>query len=250
MIGGPLKRSTLFVHIERTGGTSIHKVLKVSYPEHNYVFSHVGQLRKDSEKLRSVLAHTDCYIGGHFSLPDFENTIVRCEPGRFITCSCVRDPIERIVSLYQYHLRCPTALGSVYQATKGRGFEYFYDYLAEHDPGVVKNAQCAYLSGGDFVLAKLAVEKRFDCVADQSRIGDLVDFVVRSVGAGAVGPVPHLNANSLSAKDPAVIDRHVGPALRRRIESDNIDDVLLREYLVRECAGLALGSPSKPPLTD
>ncbi|GJE71250.1 hypothetical protein CHKEEEPN_2794 [Methylorubrum podarium] len=103
---------------------------------------------------------------------------------------------------------------------------------------MVVNSQCRYLSGAGFVEARIAVEKTFDAVADLSRIDDLLSYVVKLTGGEAASAVPKLNSNAESASNPEVLQRLVGPALRRKMENDNAEDLVLREFLLNDFDGL------------
>ncbi|MBB2961784.1 sulfotransferase family 2 domain-containing protein [Methylobacterium sp. R2-1] len=243
-------KSAILVHNERTGGNSIHQAIGSIYHGRIILLNSPKEFCEKKGRIVAALSDEPYYIAGHVPLLDFRGLMEGSQRENMIVFSCIRDPIERIVSLYKFNLRVPGALGPVHAATTGRGFAYFYSYMAEKHSSMVMNSQCRYLSGGGFVAARMAIETAFDAVADLSRINDLVSYVAKLSGGEITAPAPKLNSNADSASDPDVLQQFVGPALRRKMENDNTEDLVLREHLLRDHDGLFRSNYSADKVED
>jgi hypothetical protein len=87
----------VFLHIPKTGGLSILSTIKREFP---YCRMFVAKFPPDAEALRNMTdAEVNNFdvIAGHFG----GDLLVRLRPPR-VVFTCVRDPIERIISLYDF----------------------------------------------------------------------------------------------------------------------------------------------------
>ncbi|WP_196773979.1 sulfotransferase family 2 domain-containing protein [Methylorubrum extorquens] len=234
---GHPNKSAILVHNERTGGNSLHEAVGSLYGSKSILINSPIDLNIQKKTIVEALFEAPHYVAGHVTLPEFQNALKGIERKDIVFFTCIRDPIERIVSLYNFNLRVPAALGSVYKETAGKGFSYFYFYMVANYPSMVVNSQCRYLSGAGFVEARIALENTFDAVADLSRIDDLLSHVVKLTGGKTTSTAPRLNSNAESASNSEVVRRLVGPALRRKMESDNTEDLVLRECLLNDYDG-------------
>lgn len=83
-----------FIHIPKTGGASVHEYLLSKFDRSTYMPAHLEpmiDLYRDRLKREEYR-----YVHGHFRL----DTIAQCYTGKFFTIA--RNPIERVVSLYNF----------------------------------------------------------------------------------------------------------------------------------------------------
>ena len=86
----PVGRSAVFMHIQKTAGTSITEAVRPHYQ--NDIVSHGDYLKHDAASLKNIR-----FISGHFG---FEYAR-RFMDGRY-SFTFLRDPVERILSLYYF----------------------------------------------------------------------------------------------------------------------------------------------------
>jgi len=129
----------IFLHIRKTGGTSIVRQALDHYGYQN-VCNHGDYMGKRPDDLRRLP-----FVSGHFGF-DYARTLL---PGRF-SFTFLRDPIERIISLYCFcRLQDPDEF-PIYRAAATRDLEGFLQ-AADHD-GLVRayiwNSQVWCLAAG------------------------------------------------------------------------------------------------------
>jgi len=98
----PLNESVLvFLHIKKTGGISLQKLIQEQYPDRFYGNDHSALKKKikikksDIEKIPNGSA-----VANHWIYDDFKSIKDRCN---FVTI--IRDPVDRIVSAYNFYLQ-------------------------------------------------------------------------------------------------------------------------------------------------
>lgn len=118
-------QSALFLHIQKTAGTSIQEMARGLYGNEN-VISHGDYL---------TLKHDECtavpFISGHFSY-EFARPLMG---GRY-SFTFLRDPVDRLISLYTFcAAQCPS-LHPLYAAANGRKL---HDFLKLVEKSAVSN---------------------------------------------------------------------------------------------------------------
>ncbi len=181
----PTRQSTvIFVHIPKTAGTSLHTTMTVQYGHgRSYWFGkqqgeaeakqHFAELSVENrKKLRLIRGHIP--FGWHEHVP-----------GPFTYISLLRDPVDRVISLYFYGLK---AVGTLWheQATAAGSLR---NYIESGVTLLTDNAQVRQLSGSSppfgqvtqetLDLAKKNVEQYFCLVGMQSRFDESLTLMHR-----------------------------------------------------------------------
>jgi Sulfotransferase family len=109
-----LLRNALFLHIQKTAGTSVQEIARGVYGN-SMVLSHDDYKKIDREE-----CHSYKFISGHFDYSFARPLMV----GRY-SFTFLRNPIDRVISLYDFYLtRDPSQheLSSIAQKTDLEGF--------------------------------------------------------------------------------------------------------------------------------
>ncbi len=183
-----------FVHIPKTAGTTLHKILTHQYPR---VFIHHDHQGPACPELAARITAADPQIViGHFSVG-----LHRFIPGvRYLTC--LRHPVSRIVSLYYHALNTP---GHYLHNAIVENNMNFADYVSSGLSGELSNGMTRMLAGvEDFHHG--AVDENTLSLA-KSNIETLFDGVVlsESFDAGIL-----MTASTLGWKNPYYLRRKVG----------------------------------------
>lgn len=134
---------TIVLHIQRTGGSSFDKMLQKQF--HNGFVSrqikHFTRSRKGVTKQEywKQIKFSDSYYSSHVCYGIHE-----CLPSPYKYLAFVRDPVERIVSLYKYSLQNKDSF--YHQVAVGKTFEEFALSSKLHE---LDNGQARVLAGGD-----------------------------------------------------------------------------------------------------
>jgi hypothetical protein len=217
-------RSIIFTHIERTAGSTIHAGFRAVSNENWHVVDGAPALKR----LRIC---GPSYIGGHFSLDDVER-LAGVDIGASVNFATVRQPVERIVSLYAYIRTERSRNPRIWDALNGGSLTEFLDVTMELNPDFIRNAQCArFGSSRTFEDAKAVIAAQYRAVGTVDRLDDLVKDVAEAAG----WKEPQMPAVPLNA---AGFDDHISSGLRSRIEELTSEDTQLFQFLGRECDGL------------
>ena len=100
----PVRRPAIFMHIQKTAGTTITEAVKRHY--RNDFVSHGDYLKRDATSLKKT-----AFISGHFGF-EFSRQFME---GRY-SFTFLRDPVERILSLYYFSRTRDPAEYPIYRA--------------------------------------------------------------------------------------------------------------------------------------
>jgi len=138
------KKLIIFMHIPKTGGTTLNKIFKRSYTE-NEIYDHVpleamskhfSQLKEDDKKgIKAISGHHFYGIHDLFSKP-------------YTYFTMMRNPIERVISLYYFLKTYP---GYYEENMRNMSFEEYIDW----DPQA-RNGQIHQICGQN---SQLSLEK-------------------------------------------------------------------------------------------
>lgn len=125
-----------FVHIPKTAGTTLHKILTHQYPR--VFIHHDSDGPADAALAARILAAAPQVIMGHFSVGIHERI-----PGiRYITC--LRDPVARLVSHYHHAISDPSHY--LHEAITKNGLD-LAGYAASGLSGELSNGMTRMLAG-------------------------------------------------------------------------------------------------------
>lgn len=205
------RRLLVFVHIPKAAGTSFNDVLRRVYGRtflqfhprlHNFDMSSVT-----AEQARNVLAlSAHLPYGFHRRLgPQIakagDDGLFQGRTIHYI--SVVRDPVDRLYSLYRYVSVTPPHI--LHVTTKGMDCRTFFDYLAQSGHGALSNQQCALINGrrGDAASAIRKVEENYLAVVTLDNISGLVSYLDRTLKWPAGNAQIGVHNRTTNRNDPA-----------------------------------------------
>jgi len=208
----------VFLHIPRTGGGTLRSILAEQYAQHLTVRNPIRQRdveRANQDDIQLIQGHVD--FGFHKRLR---------RPCRYLTM--LRDPVERIISVYQYFLENPASAYAHY-ATSARDLREFVQCAPSSE---VENTQTRRLAGAEPSLEdhparmlEAALEHmrhRIEVVSLTERFAESVLLMQRSFGWNRVKPYRRQNVSSGRPSRDALSRETV-----RTIEQRNELDVVL-----------------------
>jgi len=229
-----------FVHIPKTAGTTLHKVISHQYPREKIFIHHDTQGPPSAELTARIEAQGTSVIMGHFSVG-----LHRFIPSlRYVTC--LRDPVPRLLSHYRHALHDPTHY--LHREAKSLTFAA---YVSSGLSGELSDGMTRMLAGVDdfhhaevtgqtLALAISNLETLFDAVIPSERFDEGVLLLARDLGwktpyylRRKVGRHP----GPLSAPDPETI---------RAIENHNRHDRQLYDLFSAHFAQRVDADPDLP----
>ena len=215
----------MFVHIPKCAGSSFRAVLKRWYGR-----DHVSIDSHDPEALKQRLAGRDApprAISGHFSFGMHEGAV-----SKPCYVSLVRDPVDRLVSLYKHARATPDH--SLHAAAASLDLAGFYA-LTLDEPRARRwtvGVQCYFLARRrTFDAARPIIEASYRLLAPTEAFGQFIDAAARLAGQAA-DEAPVRNQRPSPPELAAAI-----AALAPRIRSDHGEDQQLYEWVRDGFAG-------------
>ncbi len=200
------KRCLLHVHIRKTGGTSLGRVLSNRFAEDDCLrMAHRPEhAARELDGFRYVSGHVDLSVLGRFRQAPFVVT-------------CLREPIARALSVYSYYRSYPlehyAALASdlgqdAYRrrvAAMRLAGAHSIDEMIARAPEVARehfgNVQTRVLSGcpadssDERLELALAAMDRCDLVGLTERLDEAARWLTRRLGWRELGPLPRVNVS-------------------------------------------------------
>lgn len=208
-----------FVHIPKTAGTTLHKILSHQYPR---VFIHHDSLGPASPELAAKIRTADPQIimghssvGLHRFIPEI----------RYITC--LRDPISRLVSHYHHALHTPD---HYLHSPLVAGKMDLADYVASGLSGELSNGMTRMLAGVDDFHRAIVDGQTLALV--KSNIESFFEGVILSefFDAGIL-----MLAESLHWKTPYYLRRKVGHYTKASSKPDRRTQAIIQESNRLDC---------------
>jgi hypothetical protein len=226
----------IFIHVERTAGSSIHSWFapgEVPILEGRYFV--ISAFMPDVMKA-AALAPRPSYLAGHFALTDLEECGITPADIRLLF-SMTRDPVERAASLYALMRRSPDWLPHIAPFVGDRDMAYFYDFCRERE-FYFPNDQCRRISGTpSFEAAKEAIRSRYTFVGSSDR----TDLAAAALRSRLAGTLPGFRAAPVRIND--AVRQEMPAGLADRIAEDNSEDGLLHRF-VTDRGGIVFGAGS------
>jgi len=170
------QRVLIFVHIQKTAGSTVRWIIKRRYPEGAVLELGTTQDHLPLEQFKLLPQERrdayDCLIG-HIPYGLHE---LLSRPAAYITF--LRDPLERAVSQFYYICRTPT--NRIHTLTKATGFS-IVEYARNEEFGRPDNMQVRYVIGAgtqarmtadDLERAKVALCERYACFGLMERFDE------------------------------------------------------------------------------
>ena len=174
----------VFIHLFKTAGTSIHSQMRVHFGDDEVPRIIDGDSFFDEIEHAVTDGHAKA-IAGHYSFMRMGAALERIgiDKKGVTYFSFVRDPIERLVSAYNY-FRSNDEEKWHLEALSLPALEFF-EFAVVNDPQMVVNHQCLYLSEHSeptFSAAKSNIETNFAFVGATERIADIATISERKIG--------------------------------------------------------------------
>ena len=240
----------VFIHVPKTGGRTLNRLV-----------THIAGDRAwfvDSEtelgwKMAEVAPGRDLnldYIGGHFRLDYVMPLIAERRPASRPTyVTLLREPLERVFSLYLFVLRVTNALPELTKAVEGRDFDYFIEYAYDNAAWHLRDAQSWLLCGERSAeAAKKAIAQHLTVVGT-TELWDRFYSAMRTVGPlplpedvsafiANVAPEARPSCGMSRGSKPANWREAIGAAAIRKLENLNQADFELYDYVAHQRGGL------------
>jgi hypothetical protein len=138
-------RCLIFLHIPKTAGQSLHFVALRTYPEDQKIHLNILDKPVDEQMSRIPLQERSraALLWGHVPYGIHEYIPRRCD---YITI--LREPVDRVISVYKHILKSRTHVLHDHVVNQGIGLEEYV--LSDVDEGQTRNSQVRQLSGRQF----------------------------------------------------------------------------------------------------
>jgi hypothetical protein len=217
------RRNVLFVHIQKTAGMSLYNGMAKWFGNENSL----RYPRSSSEFEQQFLRLSDAEIGrfrllsGHFDLPFW----LQRELGDRLVVSVVREPVDRILSIYRYakswnQHRLHATVG---QMNVAEYVDYHVNDRSRH------NWQCRKLSGtDDFRAARDMAQTHVDLLGAVELMGMLTKALGDRLG------VPLDIGVDNRSQDPHPRRDDLDSALLAKLQSCNAEDYKLWAHVIEK----------------
>lgn len=210
------KNRLLFIHLPKTGGSTMYDIIKnhIFEGENNCLSVGNQEQFKQFQELNFEQVSAYKVIVGHMNF-----MITKRKLGesirQFFTFTILRNPVAQSISLYQYILQTPKHFK--HNKVKEMSFEEFID-----SDSYIPNMQCRIISNQHSWQATLEILKNdFDCFGTLENFDRIVEKVCQHFG-NAVPSYPILN------KSQKIVDQEaINYSLFEKILSRNEQDVKL-----------------------
>jgi hypothetical protein len=172
----------VFVHLPKTAGTTLHKIITHQYPKSRIRIHHDSDGPPSAELASRIKARDASIVMGHFSvglhafIPDL----------RYITC--LRDPAQRVISHYNHALNDP----GHYLHREATSIS-LAKYVSSGLSGELSDGMTRMLAGiSDFhhgtvtedtlAIALANIESRFDAVIPSERFDEGILLLAQDLG--------------------------------------------------------------------
>lgn len=264
----------VFIHIERTGGSTLHNAILPHFPARSVTLNidpdsipkvghkallFLGQAADVSGEINRALSAREgnLYIAGHVVFP-LLGQFLRARTAEDILFSTTRNPIERAASLRAIVQQKPHFAPALAELAKSRPFADFY--AAAVDQGALApNRQCFALSGrADFDHTMKVLREHYNVLgthryyaAFQTALEPLLQqqipgFQFSRLRAHAAFHQPSGEGDWTPVQ---TLDALIDDATRKRIERDNEHDLELIRFLESEPDGVFVNTPRPKPVT-
>ncbi|WP_036285798.1 sulfotransferase family 2 domain-containing protein [Methylocystis sp. ATCC 49242] len=222
----------VFNHIPRTSGSSIHASFDEALKSRNF-FVFNGSL-EDEQKFAAAFNDRGAgvfYTGGHIGFQRLQKLGLLNDEN--LLFSIVRDPVERMLSLYYLMRRSPDWQPHIAAHVGDRDFAYYYDFCREKGFHT-GNAQCRAIAGVEsFEAARERVSQHYSLVGCLSHVAmtyNALEVIVRNF----LPEFRYLGPMNEAPRDGQTISS----GLAERIRQDSSEDCLLVDFIERDCGGL------------
>lgn len=201
----------VFVHIPKTAGTTLHKIITHQYPNNKIFIRHDSDGPWDDAAVSALTTAHPQIVMGHLSVGLHEKL-----PGtRYLTC--LREPVSRIVSHYQHALNDPAHY--LHEPLVSRNLD-LAEYVSSGLSGELANGTTRMLAGVPDFHHSLVTEETFQLALHNLRNRFDAVILSESFDSGLL-----LLADDLHWNTPWYIRRKIG---KSRPEASKPDERTLR----------------------
>jgi hypothetical protein len=141
-------KTVFFIHIPKCAGTSLSFVLSKMYPPEKTYQIDDSRYEESADEFRQLSAHEKgklAMVSGHMYYG-----LYSCMPHEATHITMLRDPIKRLISLYNYGLQTPAVS---WRARMIKEKPSFVDFVKGHYTNTADNGIARFLSGHDLSVA-------------------------------------------------------------------------------------------------
>jgi len=214
----------IFLHIEKTAGTSLVSYIKNSVAEKNFYYTR-PELLNDPEVVKNELSKYNA-LAGHIRYGQIEKNFEDVFKITFL-----RDPIERILSFYYYAKESPETKDHITVQSKKLNILDFLDHCQEKNDRRFVNGMTFKLASDCTQQEELASAKKnletMDCIGIQKYFDESLSILSYKTGWKPVEVVPRTNITKKRSNQ-----NELSSEIVEKILELNQDDQLLYEYAI------------------
>ena len=172
-------RGLLFVHIPKCGGQSVVSSVRKDVIEDPKQALYIGNAKQ--KKLLDGARPLGSYqfLAGHYTYDQWRELVGETTFRRFWVFTVLREPVARVVSLYNYI--ATTEKHEEHLEVARMSFRHFIE-----SPKFRGNTMCRYIGEGDAESAIARIRQEFSAVAAVHGIGRLLAIVGHEAGVGSI----------------------------------------------------------------
>lgn len=242
---------TVFIHIPKTGGTTLNNVVEDAFGHKAWIFSHEGLLYERVNALQPGEVPDIHYLSGHLALSTVKIVLPRISgsvPVRYVTV--LREPLNRTFSFYMFLNRVKTAIPHISMMIEGKDFEYFIDAMYDHGEWQLRDAQTWLLCGERSAARAIEVIENEFCLvgvtehynAFYRNFRTVINPGLPETLTNYLGKVAPRGQNLALGEKPENWGECVSARTRSRLEQMNAADFTLYQYMLTKHGGLFVGT--------
>ena len=203
-------RNAIFMHTQKTAGTSIIHLARARYGEDNVV-SHGDWL-----SLPRGTVEEKAFVSGHFGFAFVERLL-----GERYSFTFLREPIDRIISLYSFCRSQPSNAYAIYRAASRLSLEEFVALGSKFSETPIERFECHSMIWNNQAWQ---LARGWDYIPDDSRGPNVLDYReddILDMAKANLERFDHVGLTETFDRDVEIIHRDLGFGRLRHIPHEN-----------------------------